>query len=403
METLYITHPACRLHEMGAWHPESPQRLDAVADQPVIFLNFETERQLKEDADNTVPRLAVEIGFETSTPDKDGSEDHFLIVNVPKGWGVDGVALLTKTEVASIVAAQEDDGQADLLASQLSPRHGVDSPEYLVIKVEVDESGNATFYSQSADGGSLTALTPAQIAAYGLTYNSSTGAVTYSIDITASDDVTSGKHDVYVKAVSVESDLSGDEVRTSDNVASVVVKTTIEADRADDGVLSITGSATVYEDGAGGTYVLVNGNSALHGYPVTLDSGVTAGVGEYQANESVDVYKVTGMTGAAGTLYYTTDNGVSYTEVTTGATGATEIPVGAQLYLVPSQSNSDVDVVLSISAHVSDPDSGAERWSDAVNVTLAVDAVADAPTGLGVNVGYDGGHIAAAPGAEATV
>lgn len=33
METLYITHPACRLHEMGSWHPESPQRLDAVADQ----------------------------------------------------------------------------------------------------------------------------------------------------------------------------------------------------------------------------------------------------------------------------------------------------------------------------------------------------------------------------------
>jgi len=33
METLYITHPACRLHEMGACHPECPQRLDAVADQ----------------------------------------------------------------------------------------------------------------------------------------------------------------------------------------------------------------------------------------------------------------------------------------------------------------------------------------------------------------------------------
>ncbi|HEX7386709.1 MAG TPA: histone deacetylase family protein [Castellaniella sp.] len=33
METLYITHPLCRLHEMGAWHPESPQRLDAIADQ----------------------------------------------------------------------------------------------------------------------------------------------------------------------------------------------------------------------------------------------------------------------------------------------------------------------------------------------------------------------------------
>ena len=33
METLYITHPACHLHEMGDWHPESPARLDAINDQ----------------------------------------------------------------------------------------------------------------------------------------------------------------------------------------------------------------------------------------------------------------------------------------------------------------------------------------------------------------------------------
>ena len=33
MQTLYLTHPACRLHEMGRWHPESPERLDAIADQ----------------------------------------------------------------------------------------------------------------------------------------------------------------------------------------------------------------------------------------------------------------------------------------------------------------------------------------------------------------------------------
>jgi len=33
METLYITHPSCRLHEMGGWHPESPERLDAISDQ----------------------------------------------------------------------------------------------------------------------------------------------------------------------------------------------------------------------------------------------------------------------------------------------------------------------------------------------------------------------------------
>ena len=33
METLYITHPTCRLHEMGNWHPECPARLDAINDQ----------------------------------------------------------------------------------------------------------------------------------------------------------------------------------------------------------------------------------------------------------------------------------------------------------------------------------------------------------------------------------
>ncbi|HLU00553.1 MAG TPA: histone deacetylase family protein [Burkholderiaceae bacterium] len=32
METLYITSPACRRHEMGSWHPECPERLDAIND-----------------------------------------------------------------------------------------------------------------------------------------------------------------------------------------------------------------------------------------------------------------------------------------------------------------------------------------------------------------------------------
>src|SRR5690606_40952044 len=33
METMYLTHPACRLHEMGGRHPETQQSLDANADQ----------------------------------------------------------------------------------------------------------------------------------------------------------------------------------------------------------------------------------------------------------------------------------------------------------------------------------------------------------------------------------
>src|SRR5690606_23302375 len=47
METMYLTHPACRLHEMGSWHPESPQRLDAIADQLLAsgLMPFLAERE----------------------------------------------------------------------------------------------------------------------------------------------------------------------------------------------------------------------------------------------------------------------------------------------------------------------------------------------------------------------
>lgn len=33
MQTIYITHPSCKLHEMGSWHPECPARLDAINDR----------------------------------------------------------------------------------------------------------------------------------------------------------------------------------------------------------------------------------------------------------------------------------------------------------------------------------------------------------------------------------
>ena len=33
MTTAFYTHPDCKRHEMGAWHPESPARLQAIEDQ----------------------------------------------------------------------------------------------------------------------------------------------------------------------------------------------------------------------------------------------------------------------------------------------------------------------------------------------------------------------------------
>ena len=59
MATLYITHPACRLHDMGPWHPESPARLDAIDDQLLMsgVANVLQPRQALEAKDDDVLRV----------------------------------------------------------------------------------------------------------------------------------------------------------------------------------------------------------------------------------------------------------------------------------------------------------------------------------------------------------
>lgn len=59
METLYITHPSCRLHDMGDWHPECPSRLDAINDQLVAsgIMSFLDEAQARPAADEDLLRV----------------------------------------------------------------------------------------------------------------------------------------------------------------------------------------------------------------------------------------------------------------------------------------------------------------------------------------------------------
>ncbi|MGB6105529.1 MAG: histone deacetylase family protein [Pusillimonas sp.] len=59
METLYITHPACRLHEMGNWHPECPDRLDAINDRLVAsgLMDVVDERHARQATDADVLRV----------------------------------------------------------------------------------------------------------------------------------------------------------------------------------------------------------------------------------------------------------------------------------------------------------------------------------------------------------
>lgn len=48
MLTLYITHSKCKLHEMGAGHPECPERLDAISDQMLAsgLINYVQEKEV---------------------------------------------------------------------------------------------------------------------------------------------------------------------------------------------------------------------------------------------------------------------------------------------------------------------------------------------------------------------
>lgn len=59
METLYFTHPSYKLHEMGDWHPESPQRLDAISDQLLMsgLMPFLCEAQAPEASRESLLRV----------------------------------------------------------------------------------------------------------------------------------------------------------------------------------------------------------------------------------------------------------------------------------------------------------------------------------------------------------
>lgn len=80
METLYITHPACHLHEMGAWHPESPARLDAVNDQLLAsgLANFLQPLQARSACDADLLRVhdAAHLAY---LKEKSPSEGYFPI------------------------------------------------------------------------------------------------------------------------------------------------------------------------------------------------------------------------------------------------------------------------------------------------------------------------------------
>ncbi len=83
MHTAYITHPSFMLHEMGSWHPESPERLAAISDRLLAegLLNLMTPFEAPEASAEQIMRahdahhyhelhgLAPESGYAAVDPD----------------------------------------------------------------------------------------------------------------------------------------------------------------------------------------------------------------------------------------------------------------------------------------------------------------------------------------------
>src|SRR5690606_36671446 len=59
MTTLYITHPECWRHEMGSWHPECPERLDAISDHLLSLglMSYLEERQAPQASADVIARV----------------------------------------------------------------------------------------------------------------------------------------------------------------------------------------------------------------------------------------------------------------------------------------------------------------------------------------------------------
>lgn len=393
--------------------------------------------------------------FSATFSDNDGSESHYLTVNIPEGWSVSvtdaeagwepvleggvivGYTIDVTAQGANVSASglsfsppADSDIDASLTVVATTVEHGSDgavavanavsSAEVtLVVDAVADttEVEAAVAYDEGrtavAEGAPVTIAVTATFGDYtdgseshfvlvelqdGWTnsegYDTETvdgvlyvripvddsaiggdGTITIDVTLTAPTTVEdSTTFTLGVLAKAVETSTGDDEPDTSDNVYISSASVSVVVDPSDVGEDAVTGSGEAYEDGdsAAGTYTLING--VLHGYPISLALADNATGTEHDSSETIESYTVTGMTGAPGTLYYTTD-GSTYTAV---AIGGTSIPGDAQLYFVPSQSNSDVDVTLTISATVVDGDSGSSTTVPGT-ATVIVDAVADAP------------------------
>jgi len=124
MQTAYITHPDCMLHEMGQWHPEQPARLDAIRDalhesQLMDYL-FEyaaplaTEQQIllahSQEYINLLKRLSPTAGTIPIDPDTQMNCHTLQAAYRSAGAGISGIDLIMQQEVKTVFCAVRPPG-----------------------------------------------------------------------------------------------------------------------------------------------------------------------------------------------------------------------------------------------------------------------------------------------------
>jgi acetoin utilization deacetylase AcuC-like enzyme len=90
MATAYYSHPACRAHDMGPGHPESPQRLDAIADHLIATgLDVALDRREPPAASRADMALAHDTAY---LDDLQGFLDHVEALGQRRALDADTVA-----------------------------------------------------------------------------------------------------------------------------------------------------------------------------------------------------------------------------------------------------------------------------------------------------------------------
>ncbi len=268
--------------------------VDAVAD---IGTNLDVSHDTHTDFVAALPGADITVSGSLNFADQDGSEYHYVLVNIPGNWSVAGAAMLSKDDVregfineaaghefasdeVSLSPRSGSDTAEEYLLLEMPPLSQVDGGHYTMangIEVRVTEANGIVTYDYFPAGSYADGNFSGDAFAT-VNQNTKTGDVTYEFDVTAPGYDSS--ETVYVKGISVESDLKGHEYDYDNNLAITEAESTpVIADKV---TVRLAVSCNLHEDGMANQWTDTDGNAAVTGNTPrdnTLEDNYNAGTG----------------------------------------------------------------------------------------------------------------------------